>query len=51
MGVKPYIVSAVLKGVISQKLIEKEGGGRTVKADILYFENEKEVRKLCGSLS
>lgn len=47
MGVTSYIVSAVLKGVISQRLKEKEGGGRKLEADIIFFENQKEVRKLC----
>lgn len=47
MGVKPYIVTAVLKGVISQQLIPKENGGRTVKAEIRYFETNEEVKKLC----
>lgn len=47
MGVPLYIVAAVLKGVISQRLVEKKGGGRTVKADIRVFENAEEVRELC----
>ncbi len=47
MGVPSYIVSAVLKGVISQRLVEKKGGGRTVKADIKLFENAESVRALC----
>ena len=47
MGVPSYIVGAVLKGVISQRLVEKKGGGRTVKADIKLFENAESVRALC----
>ena len=47
MGVPPYIVSAVLKGVISQRLVEKSGGGRKVNAVIKVFENQGEVRNLC----
>lgn len=47
MGVPAYIVSAVLKGVISQRLIEKKGGGRTVKGQVKVFENQGEVRRLC----
>ena len=47
MGVEPYIVAAVLKGVISQRLIEKTGGGRTVKADIMIFDDAEKVRALC----
>lgn len=47
MGVPAYIVSAVLKGVISQSLVEKKGGGRTVKADISFFEKEEDVKILC----
>lgn len=47
MGVPLYIVSAVLKGVISQRLVEKKSGGRTVKADIKLFENQESVRALC----
>ena len=48
MGVPIYIVSAVLKGVISQRLVEKHGGGRTVKADIKVFEEQEKVRELCA---
>lgn len=51
MGVPSYIVSAVLKGVISQRLVEKKGGGRTAKADIQFYKKEGEVRKLCMNLS
>lgn len=47
MGVPSYITAAVLKGVISQRLVEKKGGGRTVKADIRIFEKSSEVRALC----
>ena len=47
MGVPSYIVGAVLRGVISQRLVEKKGGGRTVKADIRLFENQENVRTLC----
>lgn len=47
MRVPPYMVSAVLKGVISQRLIPKEGGGRSLKAEIKVFEKSEEVRKLC----
>lgn len=47
MGVPAYIVSAVLKGVISQRLIERMGGGRTLKADIRLFETAQEVKSLC----
>ena len=48
MGVPLYIVSAVLKGVISQRLVEKKGGGRTVKADIKVYESSEQVRSLCS---
>lgn len=48
MGVPPYVVAAVLKGVISQRLIEKKEGGRKLKAEILLFKNQSEVRSLCG---
>lgn len=51
MGVPSYIVSAVLRGVISQRLVEKREGGRTVKADIKFFEKEREVRNLCLNVS
>lgn len=37
MGVPEYIVRAVLRGVISQRLVEKKGGGRTVNAEIRMF--------------
>ncbi len=47
MGVPSYIVNAVLKGVISQRLVEKKGGGRTVKADLCFFEKQEMVRSLC----
>lgn len=47
MGVPLYIVAAVLKGVISQRLVEKKGGGRTVKAELRLFDNSDEVRVLC----
>ena len=49
MGVPLYIVSAVLKGVISQRLIDKKEGGRTVKADIKVFKTQAEVKSLCTS--
>ncbi len=48
MGVPVYIVAAVLKGVISQRLVEKKSGGRCVKADIQYFETQADVRNLCA---
>ena len=48
MGVPSYVVSAVLKGVISQRLVQKKGGGRTLKAEVMCFENADEVRALCG---
>ena len=48
MGVPAYIVCSVLKGIISQSLIEKEGGGRKLEADILCFKNKEEVKPLCG---
>lgn len=38
MGVKDYVVETVLKGVISQRLIAKNGGGRTVKAEMKIYE-------------
>ncbi len=47
MKVPPYMVSAVLKGVISQRLLPKKEGGRVLKAEIKVFEKSEEVRKLC----
>lgn len=47
MGVPEYIVEAVLKGVISQRLVEKQTGGRTVNADVVFFENDREVKEIC----
>ena len=47
MGVPPYVVGAVLRGVISQRLVEKVGGGRTVRAEIRIFASQEEVRSLC----
>ena len=47
MGVPPYIVCAVLKGIISQVLTEKESGGRKLEADIMVFKDKGEVKKLC----
>ena len=38
MGVKEYVVETVLKGVISQRLVAKDGGGRTVKAEMKIYE-------------
>lgn len=47
MGVPKYIVQTVVKGIISQRLISKEEGGRTVSAEVRYFTEEREVRDLC----
>lgn len=47
MGVPLYIVCAVLKGIISQVLTEKESGGRKLEADIMVFKDKEEVKKLC----
>lgn len=51
MGIPSYIVKAVLKGVISQKLIEKKCGGRTVDAELCYFETQEEINNLCAVIS
>ena len=38
MGIPPYLVAAVLRGVISQRLVAKDGGGRTVAAELMVVD-------------
>ncbi|MCQ2577912.1 MAG: Flp pilus assembly complex ATPase component TadA [Treponema sp.] len=49
LGTPPYILCDVLKGVIGQKLVQKESGGRTVKAEIRTFDAQS-LRNLLGEL-
>lgn len=49
LSVAPYILSNVLKGVIGQKLVQKQGGGRTVNAEIRTFNSES-IKKIMGEM-
>ena len=40
MGIEPYLAAATLKYVVSQRLIKKKGGGRTLAAEILPVTEE-----------
>lgn len=40
MGVPSYLVAAVLRGVVAQRLVPKGGGGRTVAAEILVVDRQ-----------
>lgn len=40
MGVPAYLVAAVLRGVVAQRLVPKDGGGRTVAAEVLVVDRQ-----------
>lgn len=40
MGVPSYLVAAVLRGVVAQRLVPKDGGGRTVAAEVLVVDRQ-----------
>lgn len=40
MGVPSYLVAAVLRGVVAQRLVPRDGGGRTVAAEVLVVDRQ-----------